>query len=92
MPAETQPTLPIAKAIAHALGISIDELAGEETRRVNLTGHWWASWQTSRSGVEKIATQEVEIKQEGSTLNVASLTRGLSVEDGSYLWSGELRL
>src|SRR5215472_11804869 len=45
---ETQPTLPIAKAIARALGISIDELAGEQTHRVNLTGHWWASWQTSR--------------------------------------------
>jgi transcriptional regulator with XRE-family HTH domain len=89
---ETQPTLPIAKAIARALGISIDELAGEETRRVNLTGHWWASWQTSRSGTEKIASQEVEIKQEGSTLHLTALTRGLGVEEGGYHWSGELRL
>jgi len=89
---ETQPTLPIAKAIAHALGISIDELAGEETHRVNLTGHWWASWQTSRSGIEKIATQEVEIKQEGATLHAAALTRGLGVEEGGYHWNGELRL
>jgi transcriptional regulator with XRE-family HTH domain len=89
---ETQPTLPIAKAIARALGISIDELAGEETHRVNLTGHWWASWQTSRTGVEKIATQEVEIKQDGSTLHIATMTRGLSVEEGGYHWSGELRL
>ena len=89
---ETQPTLPIAKAIARALDISIDELAGEETHRVNLTGHWWASWQTSRSGTEKIATQEVEIKQEGSTLHIATLTRGLSVEEGGYHWNGELRL
>jgi transcriptional regulator with XRE-family HTH domain len=89
---ETQPTLPIAKAIARALGISIDELAGEQTHRVNLTGHWWASWQTSRSGTEKIATQEVEIKQEGSTLHIETVTRGLSVEEGGYHWSGELRL
>jgi transcriptional regulator with XRE-family HTH domain len=89
---ETQPTLPIAKAIARALGISIDELAGEQTHRVNLTGHWWASWQTSRSGIEKIATQEVEIKQEGSTLHIETVTRGLSVEEGGYHWSGELRL
>jgi len=89
---DAQPTLPIAKAIAHALGISIDELAGEGTHRVNLTGHWWASWQTSRSGAEKIATQEIEIKQEGSTLHLTTLTRGLSVEEGGYLWSGELRL
>ena len=89
---ETQPTLPIAKAIAQALGISIDELAGEQTHRVNLTGHWWASWQTSRSGVEKIASQEVEIKQETDTLHIAAMTRGLTVEEGGYLWSGELRL
>ena len=89
---ETQPTLPIAKAIAHALGISIDELAGEETHRVNLTGHWWASWQTSRSGEEKIASQEIEVKQEGTTLHIATVTRGLSVEEGGYHWSGELRL
>lgn len=89
---ETQPTLPIAKAIAQALGISIDELAGEDTHRVTLTGHWWASWQTSRSGTEKIATQEVEIKQEGTTLHVATVTRGLSVEEGGYHWSGEMRL
>ena len=89
---ETQPTLPIAKAIARALGISIDELAGEETHRVNLTGHWWASWQTSRTGTEKIATQEVEIKQEGATLHIATVTRGLSAEEGGYHWSGELRL
>ena len=89
---DAQPTLPIAKAIARALDISIDELAGENTHRINLTGHWWASWQTSRSGVEKIATQEVEIKQEGSTLHIATITRGLSVEEGGYHWNGELRL
>jgi transcriptional regulator with XRE-family HTH domain len=89
---ETQPTLPIAKTIAQALGISLDELAGEDAHRINLTGQWWASWQTSRSGIEKIATQEVEIKQEGNTLRIQTLTRGLGVEEGGYHWSGELRL
>ncbi len=38
---QTQPTLPIAKAIASALGITTDELAGEDTHRINLTGDWW---------------------------------------------------
>ena len=88
----TQPTLPIAKAIAQALAISIDELAGEHSHRVDLTGRWWASWQTSRSGVEKIATQEVEIKQQGSAMQIATVTRGLTAEEGGYHWSGELRL
>ncbi len=89
---ETQPTLPIAKAIAQALGISIDELAGEHSRRVDLTGRWWASWQTTRSGAEKSATQEVEIKQQGGSLQIATISRGLTVEEGGYHWSGELRL
>jgi len=89
---EAQPTLPIAKAIAQALDISLDELAGEDAHRISLTGQWWASWQTSRSGTEKIATQEVEIKQEGSSLRIQTLTRGLSAEEGGYHWSGELRL
>ena len=59
---------------------------------VTLDGRWWASWQTSRDGVEKIATQPVEIKQEGDVLQVAAVALGLSEEEGGYLWSGELRL
>jgi transcriptional regulator with XRE-family HTH domain len=89
---ETQPTLPIAKAIANALSMTIDQLAGEDAHRVGLTGQWWASWQTFRNGVEKIASQQVEIKQEGTFMRIATVTRGLSEEEGGYHWSGELRL
>ena len=32
-----------------------------------------ASWQTSRSGDEKIASQQVEIKEEGELLQVATI-------------------
>jgi hypothetical protein len=59
---------------------------------VRLDGRWWACWQTSRVGVEKIATQPVEINQEGDLLQVAAVALGLSEEEGGYLWSGELRL
>jgi hypothetical protein len=59
---------------------------------VTLDGRWWASWQTSRDGVEKIATQPVEIKQEGHVFQVAAVALGLRKEEGGYLWSGELRL
>ena len=38
-----------------------------------------------------IASQRVEIKQEGDPLQVATITRGLSEEEGGYHWSGELR-
>lgn len=89
---EQQPLLSVAVAIADALGISVTELAGKPSHQISLSGQWWASWQTSRSGEAKIATQQVEIKQEGDLLQVATVTRGLSEEEGGYHWSGELRL
>lgn len=87
-----QPLLTVALAIADALGISANELAGRPTSRIDLTGEWWASWQTYREGQHKIATQPVHIRQEGELLHIAAQRRGLSVEEGGYLWSGELRL
>jgi transcriptional regulator with XRE-family HTH domain len=89
---EQQPLLTVALAIADALGVSVHELAGRPSHRVKLSGDWWASWQTSRDGIEKIASQRVEIKQEGELLQVATITRGLGEEEGGYHWSGELRL
>jgi hypothetical protein len=73
-----------------ARGVLIDH--GRAGAQIQLGGQWWASWQTSRSGDEKIASQQVEIKQEGELLQVATITRGLSEEEGGYHWSGELRL
>jgi hypothetical protein len=61
--ATKQPLLSVAVAIADALGISVAELAGKPSHRIKLSGQWWASWQTSRSGDERIASQQVEIKQ-----------------------------
>jgi transcriptional regulator with XRE-family HTH domain len=89
---EQQPLLSVAVAIADALKISVGELAGKPSHRIKLSGHWWASWQTSRSGEERIASQQVEIKQEGDLLQIATISRGLRVEEGGYHWSGELRL
>ena len=82
----------MAVAIAEALKISLTELAGMPSHRVRLSGEWWASWQTFRDGAERIATQQVEFNQEGDFIRVATITRGLSEEEGGYHWSGELRL
>src|SRR5664279_5777409 len=66
---ETQPNLGVARALAHALGISIDELAGDEpTRRVDLSGEWWACWQTWRNGEEVANPHLVKIVQNGDRL------------------------
>jgi transcriptional regulator with XRE-family HTH domain len=89
---ESHPTLPVAVKIAKALGISVDELAGLATHRVDLAGSWWTSWQTSKDFEEVITAQEVEIRQQGEQLRIETTTRGIAVEDGGYHWKGELRL
>jgi len=89
---DTQPALSTAKAIARVLGISIDELAGVETDRVDLTGHWWACWQSWKGGIETINPQEVDLRQQGDVIQIVSATRGTPLVDGGYLWRGELRV
>ncbi|MDQ1677785.1 MAG: hypothetical protein QOC93_2929 [Actinomycetota bacterium] len=89
---ETQPTLAAAKAIAQALGISIDELAGHASHRVELGGDWWACWQTWNEGTEVINPHQIRITQRGDTLDVVATTRGTPLDAGGYLWRGEMRI
>lgn len=89
---ETQPGLQVALAIARALNISVDELAGGDSQRINLSGDWWASWQTSKEHEEVITAQEVRLVQHGERIDIQTTTRGIAVEDGGYHWQGELRL
>ena len=74
------------------VGEDHEKLTGLPSHTVDLSGQWWASWQTFRDGVQKIATQQVECKQSGELIQVATITHGLSIEDGGYHWTGELRL
>lgn len=89
---EAQPTLPVAKAIAQALEITIDELAGIGEQRLRITGDWWAAWQTSEDGEPVQTCQPIRITQRGRDLDIRAVERGLAVEDGGYLWRGQLRL
>jgi transcriptional regulator with XRE-family HTH domain len=89
---EQQPVLKVAAALADALKISMSELAGLPTHRVDLSGDWWASWQTSKDGQEVITLQEVRFRQDGEHIQVETLTRGIDVKEGGYHWRGELRL
>ncbi len=72
--------------------ISVSEVTGMPSHTIDLSGEWWASWQTFRDGAEKIATQQVECEQSGDLIKVATTTHGLSTEEGGYHWTGELRL
>src|SRR3954454_14940981 len=65
---EQQPVLSVAVALADALKISVGELAGIPSHRINLTGDWWASWQTSKDGQEVITLQEFRFRQQGELI------------------------
>ena len=90
---EAQPTLVVAKAIADALQISLDELAGETEQRLQITGDWWAGWQTWKDGAPVYTSQPIQIRQRGTDLDIVALDRGnVSADEGGYLWRGQLRL
>lgn len=90
---EQHPVLPVAVEIANALRITVGELAGQSAgHRVNLSGDWWASWQTFKDREEVITAQEVRLVQRGDLIEVRTTTRGITVEEGGYHWQGELRL
>ena len=89
---ETQPTLGVAREIARALGISVDELAGNEVRRLDLSGDWFAVWQSWKDGTESTRPQQVRMRHRGDVVEIAALARGVAPEAGGYLWRGELRV
>lgn len=89
---DAQPGLAVARAIAQALDITIDELAGEDHHRVTLSGTWWTAWQSFKDGEEVIAAQPAEMKQDRDRIQIEALDRGRNVIDGGYLWRGELRV
>ncbi len=89
---EQQPVLSVAVAIAHALEITVNELAGQPRHRIDLSGVWWMTWQTARGGESVVAAQEVNFAQQEELIHLETIARGLSVEAGGYHWRGELRL
>lgn len=88
---EQQPVLSAAVALADALGISLAQLAGQVTHDLDLSGDWWAAWQTWKDGVPRVDTHTLEVHQRGELLQLDA-ERAIPVEEGSYRWRGELRL
>lgn len=100
---EQQPLLTAGIAIAQALRIPVLDLVGiGDAHRVNLSGEWWMSWQTSKDGVPQVTAQTVQFVQQDTLIRMQTTSRGsvnvqdgrkpIRVEDGGYHWSGELEL
>jgi transcriptional regulator with XRE-family HTH domain len=89
---EQQPVLSVAVRLADALGLTMNELTSRSGGHLNLTGRWWAGWQTFTHGDEVLATQPVEMEQHGLTVSIRALERSEENVRGAYVWTGELRV
>jgi transcriptional regulator with XRE-family HTH domain len=87
--------------LAQLLGVSEEELWPElqdrqrredDSETGGLSGAWWAAWQSSRGGQEVVAVQPVQVAHSGTEAEWWALKRGRPVDEGGYLWRGELRL
>jgi transcriptional regulator with XRE-family HTH domain len=88
---DQQPVLSAAVALADALGISMDQLAGKVNYDLDLSGDWWCAWQTWKDGAPRIDTHPLEVHQRGEVLQL-NAERAVPVAEGSYRWRGELRM
>jgi transcriptional regulator with XRE-family HTH domain len=88
---QQQPALSAAVTLAEALGISLTQLAGQVSYELDLSGDWWAGWQTWKDGQPRIDTHTLEVTQRGEILQLTA-DRATPVAEGSYRWQGELRL
>ncbi|MFF0488506.1 helix-turn-helix domain-containing protein [Nocardia sp. NPDC004068] len=88
---ESEPSLSAAIRLADALDLSIRELAGLSPRGLDLSGEWWASWQTWGETGERVDTHEMHVVQDGSFLQLDG-ARARPVTEGSYAWVGEMKL
>src|SRR3954466_16357788 len=52
---EQQPVLPVAVRPADPPRVTVNQLAGQPSDRIELDGTWWAAWQTFNEGREIIA-------------------------------------
>ncbi|MFI5501927.1 helix-turn-helix transcriptional regulator [Nocardia asteroides] len=88
---ELTPDLITGTKLADVLGVSVNELAGRASRTLDLSGDWWAAWQTWGETGERVDVHELGMMQDGPFLELDG-ARARPVDEGSYEWRGELRL
>ncbi|MRH86014.1 helix-turn-helix domain-containing protein [Nocardia sp. SYP-A9097] len=79
-----EPAATNCRKLAVALGLTLDELLGVSPVGLDLSGQWFAAWDTTRDGQPVIDRHVIMANHRGSTLTFAAT--------GDYLWTGDLRL
>jgi transcriptional regulator with XRE-family HTH domain len=88
---DAEPSLSVGLKLAEALEVSPTELSGMSHRGLDLSGEWWAAWQTWADDIERVDVHPLHVVQDGAFLQLDG-ARARPVAEGSYSWTGEMRL
>lgn len=63
----------------------------KDNDNINVSGDWYAAWQTSVNGRQVLNTEQLVIKQRGKTVTIENCERAPENPDGGYLWHSKLQ-
>lgn len=63
----------------------------EDNNHIDVTGDWFAAWQTSVDDKELINTEHVKVEQKGKTLRMWNTSISPENPKAGYLWEGQLQ-
>jgi len=81
---ESNPPIEWLEPIAKALNVSVSELIGITPLGVNLSGVWYAVWDTTRDGIRTLNRHTLNAKHSGEFIYFDA--------EGDYTWRADLRL
>ena len=89
-------------AILYAIGYEITKALIDSIRektitvrkkeKIDLSGTWYAVWQTTVEQKENINTEVLQIKQKGDKVILENIAKSPENPLGGYLWRGECKL
>lgn len=62
----------------------------KDNDNINISGTWYAAWQTSVHGKQLLNTEELIVKQTGKTVYVENTEKSPENPDGGYLWNSTM--
>jgi len=63
----------------------------EDNDFIDVTGQWYAAWQTSVDGQQNLNTEQVEMNQKGKIIRIFNMEIAPDNPKGGYLWEGQLQ-
>lgn len=92
----------VGGAVLYAIGYKSVEMIFEYLKqrgsllpskeKINLSGTWYAVWQTTAEGKENINTEVLRIKQKRNKITMENLEKSAENKLGGYLWRAETTL